>query len=83
MAENRHTLLIDLQAEPADGSAERRAPVAMADERLAGTGQITVGGDEGYETRALVAACRELKVTPHVAQNLARPVSTTRKPSAG
>jgi transposase len=89
LAENRHTLLIDLQVEPADGSAERRAAVAMADERLAGTGRITVGGDKGYDTRAFVAACRELKVTPHVTQNLARPggsaldARTTRHPGYG
>jgi len=86
LAENRHTLLIDLQVEPADGSAERRAAVALADERLAGTGRITVGGDKGYDTRAFIAACRELKVTPHVTQNLTRPggsaldARTTRHP---
>jgi hypothetical protein len=33
LAENRNSLLLDLQVEPADGSAERRAAVAMADER--------------------------------------------------
>jgi transposase len=86
LAENRHTLLIDLQVEPADGSAERRAAVAMTDERLAGTGRITLGGDKGYDTRDFVASCRELRVTPHVTQNLARPggsaldARTTRHP---
>ena len=86
LAENRNTLLIDLQVEPADGSAERRAAVAMTDERLAGTGRITLGGDKGYDTRDFVASCRELKVTPHVTQNLARPggsaldARTTRHP---
>ena len=72
LAENRNTLLIDLQVEPADGTAERRAAVAMADERLAGTGRITLGGDKGYDTRDFVASCRALEVTPHVTQNLAR-----------
>jgi transposase len=86
MAENRNTLLIDLQVEPADGTAERRAAVAMADERLAGTGRITLGGDKGYDTRDFVALCRELEVTPHVTQNLTRPggsaldARTTRHP---
>jgi transposase len=86
LAENRNTLLIDLQVEPADGSAERRAAVAMTDERLAGTGRITLGGDKGYDTRDFVASCRELQVTPHVTQNLARPggsaldARTTRHP---
>lgn len=86
LAENRNCLLIDIQVEPADGRAERRAAVAMADERLAGSHRVTLGGDKGYDTRGFVASCRELKVTPHVAQNLARPggsaldMRTTRHP---
>jgi hypothetical protein len=58
----------------------------MADERLAGTGRITLGGDKGYDTRDFVASCRELEVTPHVTQNLTRPggsaldARTTRHP---
>ena len=86
LAENRNTLLIDLEVEPADGSAERRAAVAMADERLAGSGRITLSGDKGYDTRDFVATCRELEVTPHVTQNLSRPggsaldARTTRHP---
>jgi IS5 family transposase len=31
-----------------------------------------VGGDKGYDTADFVAECRNLKVTPHVAQNLGR-----------
>jgi IS5 family transposase len=34
--------------------------------------RVTVGADKAYETRGFVKACRELKVTPHVAQNLNR-----------
>jgi transposase len=73
LVENRNSLLIDFQVEPADGLAERRAAVAMADERLAGSRRITLGGDKGYGTRGFVASCRILKITPHVAQNDARP----------
>jgi hypothetical protein len=29
--------------------------------------QLTLGADKGYDTRGFVAACRELRVTPHVA----------------
>ena len=36
LMENRNMLLLDFQVEPADGSAERRAPIALADERLPG-----------------------------------------------
>jgi hypothetical protein len=83
--ENRHSLLIDFQFEPADGTAERRA-AAMADERLAGSRRITLGADKGYGTHNFVATCRALNITPHVAQNNARPggsaldARTTRQP---
>jgi len=73
LMENRNTLLLDFQVEPADGTAERRAALAMADERLAGRRRITLGGDKGYDTRDFVASCRSLRITPHVAQNHARP----------
>jgi transposase len=73
LMENRNTILIDFQVEPADGRAERRAAIAMADERLPGHLRVTLGGDKGYDTRDFVASCRALKVTPHVAQNQARP----------
>jgi transposase len=73
LMENRNTILIDLQVEPADGHAERRAAIAMAAERLPGTRRITLGGDKGYDTRDFVESCRALTVTPHVAQNRARP----------
>jgi len=86
LAENRNFLLVDFQVEPADGKAERRAAEAMADERLAGSGRITLAGDKGYDTHGFVASCRALKITPHVAQNHTRPggsaldARTTRHP---
>ena len=73
LMENRNTVLIDFQVEPADGHAERRAAIAMADERLPGSRRVTLGGDKGYDTRDFVGSCRALKITPHVAQNQARP----------
>jgi transposase len=72
LMENRHSMLVDFQVEPADGHAERRAAIAMADERLPGTQRITLAADKGYDTRDFVASCRALKITPHVAQNHAR-----------
>src|SRR6201997_833240 len=86
LMENRNSLLIDFQVEPADGWAERRAAVAMTDERLAGRHRITPGGGKGYDPREFVATCRGLNITPHVAQNDARPggsaldARTTRHP---
>ncbi len=73
LMENRNTILVDFQVEPADGRAERRAAIAMADERLPGTRRITLAGDKGYDTGDFVASCRALNITPHVARNLARP----------
>ena len=72
--------------EPADGRAERRAAIAMVDERLPGQHRITLAGDKGYDTHGFVSSCRELKITPQVAQNKARPggsaidARTTRHP---
>ncbi len=72
LMENRHALLVDFQVEPADGYAERRAAIAMVDERLPGSRRVTLGGDKGYDTSDFVAGCRALTVTPHVARNQAR-----------
>src|ERR1700737_3089767 len=50
LVENRNTILIDLQVEPADGFAERRAAIAMVDGNLPGSRRITLAGDGGYDT---------------------------------
>lgn len=34
--------------------------------------RVTVGADKAYDTQGFVKACREMNVTPHVAQNTAR-----------
>jgi len=72
LMENRNTILIDFQVEPAEGTAERRAAIAMADECLPGARQITLAADKGYDTQDFVGSCRALNITPHVAQNQAR-----------
>jgi hypothetical protein len=41
-------------------------------ERLPGTQALRVGGDKGFDTLRFVEECRNLRVTPHVAQNLDR-----------
>src|ERR1043166_7093910 len=41
-------------------------------EQIARTQQVTVGGDKGFDTKDFVKECRRMKVTPHVAQNVAR-----------
>ena len=34
-----------------------------------GARRLTVAGDKGYDSAGFVAGCRELNVTPHIAQN--------------
>jgi len=41
----------------------------MASRLPGGQRRVTLGADKGYDTKAFVAALRELNVTPHVAQN--------------
>ena len=39
---------------------------------LPGSGRVTVAGDKGFDTADFVRECRNLWVTPQVAQNLGR-----------
>ena len=68
LMENRHGLVVDARLTQADGYAERSAALEMLGE-LPGTHRVTLGADRGYDTRDFVAGCRDLEVTPHVAQN--------------
>jgi transposase len=72
LVENRNGLIVNTQVFEANGTAERDAALVML-EQIPGTKQVTVGGDKAYDTADFVAECRNLKVTPHVAQNLERP----------
>ena len=68
LMENRHGLLVGTMVTLADGTAERDAAVLMASQ-ISGVKQVTLGGDKNYDTQELVRDLREMKVTPHVAQN--------------
>ena len=72
LVENRNGLIVDTEVFEANGTAERDAALVML-ERVPGEQQVTVGADKAYDTREYVAECRNLKVTPHVAQNQKRP----------
>ena len=67
LMDNREGLVVDVRLTPADGAGERDAALEML-ASAPGTRRITVGADRGYDTRGFVRACRNLKVTPHVAQ---------------
>lgn len=68
LTENRNGLVVDTRLTPANGFAEREAAIEMLAE-LASKSRKTVGADKAYDTADFVQACREIKVTPHVAQN--------------
>src|SRR5467141_1395142 len=72
LVENRNGLIVNTEVFEANGTAERDASLVMM-EQIPVTKQVTVGGDKAYDTADFVAECRNLKVTPHVAQNLERP----------
>jgi IS5 family transposase len=72
LGENRNGLIVNPEVFEANGTAERDAALVML-EQIPGTKQVTVGGDKAYDTADFVAECRNLKVTPRVAQNLERP----------
>ena len=71
LVENRNGLIVDAEVFQANGTAERDAALIML-EKLPGRQPVTVGGDKGFDTRDFVKECRNLRVTPHVAQNHAR-----------
>jgi transposase len=69
LMENRHGLVVDVLITQATGTAEREAALVMLDRRPSQSHRVTLGGDKNYDTREFVAACRQRRVTPHVAQN--------------
>lgn len=68
LMENRNGLVTDVELTRATGRAELDAGMALL-KRHGKKRRRTVAGDKGYDNRAFVKACREMGVTPHVAQN--------------
>ena len=71
LMENRSGLVVGAVVTHADGKGERAAAVAMLD-TIPGEQRKTLGADKAYDTQDFVAACRERKVTPHIAINDSR-----------
>jgi transposase len=71
LTENRNGLIVNTEVFQANGTAERDAALVML-QQIAGVQRVTVGADKGYDTRDFVAECRNLNVTPQVAQNSTR-----------
>lgn len=71
LMENRSGLVVGAVVSHADGTSERAAALAMLD-KVPGAKRKTVGADKAYDTADFVEACRQRKVTPHVAANVTR-----------
>ena len=68
LMDNRSKLAVDTRLTQATGKAECEAALDML-AALPGETRKTIGADKNYDNAAFVAACREINVTPHVAQN--------------
>jgi transposase len=68
MTENRNGLVVDVRLTQATGKAEREATMEMLGQKEPGK-RITLGADRAYDTSEFVRQLRDLRVTPHVAQN--------------
>lgn len=68
LMENANGLLVDVKVTQATGTAEREAAWDMISQ-LPGDTRITVGADKAYDVKDFVGKLREMKVTPHIAQN--------------
>ncbi len=66
LMENRHGLAVDVETTQATGTAERDAAKTMVARTV--KKPATLGADKGYDVAEFVAAMRDAKVTPHVAQ---------------
>lgn len=69
LMENRNALIVDAELTRADGYAERATAIEMLARLPKRARRRTVAADKAYDTRDFVADCRDLSVTPHVAQN--------------
>jgi transposase len=72
LTDNRHGLVVNVQASQANGTAEREVAAQMLGEVAGPDNRVTVGADKAYDTKGFVQACRDSNVTPHVAQNTTR-----------
>ena len=69
LMENRHGLVVQAQATQVVGASEPATALTLAT-AIPGNRRATLGGDKGYDTAEFVTGCRDLTITPHVAQNI-------------
>jgi len=69
LMDNRNGLIADVRTDIVTGAVERDAALEMLS-KIDGERRATVGADKAYDTKRFVKVCRELGITPHVAQNI-------------
>jgi transposase len=72
LMENRNALIVDAELTQADGYAERATALELLGRLPRRRRRRTVAADKAYDTAGFVADCRDLGVTPHVAQHTNR-----------
>ena len=70
-SDNNRKTVYTIRVSPRDAGDAYRNVTAMLQD-IPGSERVTVGGDKGFDTAEFVRECRNMRVTPHVAQNLAR-----------
>ena len=70
LMDNTHGLVSDFRhSVEAKGMAERDAALDML-MLMPGSCRLSVGADRGYDSRDFVSECRDLYISPHVAQKV-------------
>ena len=69
LMENRHGLVVQATVTQAVGPTEPETALALAT-TIPGEQPVTLGADKAYDTGPFVTGCRDLHITPHVAQNI-------------
>lgn len=72
LMEHRNYIVVGVNTRRAASEHERTGALDIVNESLPGERRITLAGDCGYDTAGFIERCRELNITPHVAQNLNR-----------
>lgn len=67
LTDNRHGLVVDAELTIASGTAERDAAQCMLARRRAPRSPCTLAADKGYDVASFAEACRDQRVTPHLA----------------
>ncbi len=67
LMDNRHGLVSEFRLTEANGVVERDAALDML-MTIPSSRRLSVGADRGCDTKRFAAECRELNITPHVAQ---------------